>query len=160
MFIVPVQTQQTRVQRLSPENKGVSPYIPLQAGYRNKKQSSTHTWLHVTSLIISFPPCYVTFFMFQFFKFYLSALHPFLLPHYQSTGCLFLFWSSSLLHHSPLWCSDPPRVKEHHLDRGVCIFITSLHVWLFFFFIVASIMVLIGYNTRGTGRAILSMLLG
>jgi hypothetical protein len=42
LFIVPAQTQQTHVQWLSPENKGVSPYIALQAGYRSKKQSSTH----------------------------------------------------------------------------------------------------------------------
>jgi hypothetical protein len=68
------QTQQTCVQRLSPKNKGVSLYIPLQAGYRSKKQSSTHIWLHVTLLAISFPQCYVTFFMFQLFKFYLSAM--------------------------------------------------------------------------------------
>jgi hypothetical protein len=33
-FIVPAQNQHTCVQRLSPENKGVSPYTPLQAGYR------------------------------------------------------------------------------------------------------------------------------
>jgi hypothetical protein len=74
MFIVPAQTQWTRVQRLSPEKKGVSSYIPLQAGYRSKKQSTTHIRLHVTPLAISFPQCYVTFFTFQFFKFYLSAL--------------------------------------------------------------------------------------
>jgi hypothetical protein len=36
-FIVPALTQQTPVQRLSPKNKGVSPYIPLQAGYRGIK---------------------------------------------------------------------------------------------------------------------------
>jgi hypothetical protein len=36
-FILLAQIQQTRVQRLSPKNKGVSPYIPLQAGYRSKK---------------------------------------------------------------------------------------------------------------------------
>jgi hypothetical protein len=58
------------------ENKGVSPYIPLQAGYRSKKQNSTRTWLHVTSLAISFPQCYMTF-MFQFFKFYLFAMPSF-----------------------------------------------------------------------------------
>jgi hypothetical protein len=77
--IVLAQTHQTRVQKLNPENKGVSPYIPLQAGYRSKKQSFTYIWLHVTLLAISFPQCYVTFFMFQVFKFYLSAmpsLHP------------------------------------------------------------------------------------
>jgi hypothetical protein len=47
--------------RLSLKDKEVSPYIPLQTGYRSKKQSSTHIWLHVTSLAISFPQCYVTF---------------------------------------------------------------------------------------------------
>jgi hypothetical protein len=36
---------------------------------------------------------------------------------------------SSLLHHSPLWCLDPPSVKEHHLDLGICISIASLHGW-------------------------------
>jgi hypothetical protein len=42
-FIVLAETQWTRVQRLSSENKGVSPYIPLQAGYRGgKKQGLTH----------------------------------------------------------------------------------------------------------------------
>jgi hypothetical protein len=46
--------------------------MPLQAGYR-KKLSSAHLWLQVTSLAILFPQCYVTF-MFQVFKFYLSAL--------------------------------------------------------------------------------------
>jgi hypothetical protein len=63
-FIVPAQAQQTCVQRLRSENKRISDCIPLQAGYRNKKQSSTHIWLHVTSLAISLPQCYVTFFMF------------------------------------------------------------------------------------------------
>jgi hypothetical protein len=28
---------------------------------------------------------------------------------------------------------DPLRVKEHHLNLGVCIFIALLHVLLFFF---------------------------
>jgi hypothetical protein len=60
--------------KLNPKNKEVSTYVPLQAGYRSKRQSSTHLWLHVTSLAILFPQCYVTFFMFHFFKFYLSAL--------------------------------------------------------------------------------------
>jgi hypothetical protein len=76
---VPAYTQWTRVQRLSPKNKGVSPYIPLQAGYRSKKQSLTHICLHVTLWAISFPQFYVTFFMFHFFKFYVSAM-PYLPP--------------------------------------------------------------------------------
>jgi hypothetical protein len=32
----------THVQRLSPMNKGVSPYIPLQAGYISKQQGLIH----------------------------------------------------------------------------------------------------------------------
>jgi hypothetical protein len=51
--LVLAQTQRTRVQRLSSENKGVSPYRPLQAGYRSKRQGLTHIWLHVTLLASS-----------------------------------------------------------------------------------------------------------
>jgi hypothetical protein len=47
LFTVPAQTQQTRVQRLSSENKGVSSYIPLQTGCRNKKQGLIHKWLYL-----------------------------------------------------------------------------------------------------------------
>jgi hypothetical protein len=38
-FVVLAQTQLTCVQRLNPKNKGVSPYIPLQAGYRSKSKA-------------------------------------------------------------------------------------------------------------------------
>jgi hypothetical protein len=38
--------QQIPTQRLSHKNKGALPYIPLQTGYRSKKQTSTHIWLH------------------------------------------------------------------------------------------------------------------
>jgi hypothetical protein len=50
------------------EQRGL-PYMPLQAGYRSKKQRLTYIWLHATLLAISLPPplCYVTFFTFQFF---------------------------------------------------------------------------------------------
>jgi hypothetical protein len=54
-FIVPAQTQQTHVQRLNSKNKGALPYILLQAGYKSKKQSLTHTWLPATLLATS-PP--------------------------------------------------------------------------------------------------------
>jgi C-terminal processing protease CtpA/Prc len=47
-FIVLAQTQWTQVQRQSLENKGVSPDIPLQVGYRSKKQGLTHMWLHAS----------------------------------------------------------------------------------------------------------------
>jgi hypothetical protein len=29
---------------------------------------------------------------------------------------------------TPLWCLDPLKVKKHHLNLGVCIFVTSLHI--------------------------------
>jgi hypothetical protein len=54
-FIVLAQTEWTLVQRLSPENKGALPYIPLQAGYGSKKQGLTHVWLCATLLAI-YPP--------------------------------------------------------------------------------------------------------
>jgi hypothetical protein len=57
---VSAQTQQTHVQRLSPENKGVSPYIPLQADYRSKKQGLIHVWFYLI-LLATVPSCYVTF---------------------------------------------------------------------------------------------------
>jgi hypothetical protein len=47
---LPAVAQWIHIQRLSPENKGVSSYIPLQIGYRSKKQGLIHTWLHVTVL--------------------------------------------------------------------------------------------------------------
>jgi hypothetical protein len=59
-FIVPAQTQRTHVQRLSPKNKEVSPYVPLQAGYRSKKQGLIHIWLYLI-LLANLPKCYVTF---------------------------------------------------------------------------------------------------
>jgi hypothetical protein len=65
-------------------------------------------------------------FTFQFFKFYLAAL-PSLPPVSSEYSLSVSFLPSSLLHDSPLWCSDPPTVKEHHLDLGVCISIASLH---------------------------------
>jgi hypothetical protein len=48
--------------------------MPLQAGYRSKKQFLTHIWLHATLVAIPPSQCYVTFFTFQFFKFSLSAM--------------------------------------------------------------------------------------
>jgi hypothetical protein len=46
-FILPAQTQRTYVQRLSPENKGVSPYIPFQGGYRGKKKKNPQKQGHM-----------------------------------------------------------------------------------------------------------------
>jgi hypothetical protein len=49
-FIVPAQIPQTHVQRLNPENKEVSLYVPLQAGHRGnkikKKKGLAHIWLY------------------------------------------------------------------------------------------------------------------
>jgi hypothetical protein len=55
------------------EQRGL-PLYTLASRLQKQKQSLACIWLHVTSLAISFPQCYVTFFMFQFFQFYLSAL--------------------------------------------------------------------------------------
>jgi hypothetical protein len=52
---VPAQTQRTRVQRLSPKSKRGLCYRSLQVGYRSKKQSLTHMWLHATLLAPSSP---------------------------------------------------------------------------------------------------------
>jgi hypothetical protein len=54
-FIVPAQTQQTCVQRLSLENKEVSLYVSLQGGYRSKRQGLTYIWLNVTLLATFLP---------------------------------------------------------------------------------------------------------
>jgi hypothetical protein len=71
---------------------------------------------------------------FNSLRFISLLCHPFSMTSYQNTACLFLFWPSYLLYHSPFWCLDPLRVKEHHLDLEVCIFITLLYSQLFFFF--------------------------
>jgi hypothetical protein len=106
-LIVLTQTQWTRVQRLSPKNKGGLPYIPLQTGYRSKKKSSTHIWLHVTLLAISPPhtqPNYMTFFVFQFFKLCLCYAIPSPCYNFRTQTCLFLFWFSSLLQCKKVSC--------------------------------------------------------
>jgi hypothetical protein len=50
---VPAAAQRIPIQRLSSKNKGALPFIPLQAGYRSKKQSLTHIWLHASLLATS-----------------------------------------------------------------------------------------------------------
>jgi hypothetical protein len=124
---MPAMAHWIYIQRLSHENKEVSPCTPLQTSYRAKsKLSPIYGCMQLYWLLN--PQCYVTFFTFRFFKFYLPAMPsspPFHIIRKQT--CLFLFWPSPWLHYSPLWCLDPPRVKEHHLDLRVCIFIASLH---------------------------------
>jgi hypothetical protein len=125
------QTQWTCKQRLSPENKGVSPYIPLQAGYRSKKQSLTHIWLHMTLLVISFLQCYMTFLMFQFFKFISLLCHPFPLLHYQNTNLSVSFLVLLPATLFPLLMQGPNLCQRASSDLGICIFIASLHGRLF-----------------------------
>jgi hypothetical protein len=86
LFIVPAQTQQTRVQRLSPKNKGVSPFIPLQASYRSKKARSNPYMViynslgYFTPVLCVFPPpqCYVTLSMSDSSGFMSLLCHPYL----------------------------------------------------------------------------------
>jgi hypothetical protein len=99
-FIVPAQTQRIHVQSLSSENKGVSPYITLQAGYRSKEQGLIHIFNFIgyfMLMLLTFPSpqCYVAFFMFRFLRFYLSAM-PSLPPCY--------FLRPSLFSSDPLPC--------------------------------------------------------
>jgi hypothetical protein len=47
---MPATAKQIHIQRLSPENKGVSAYIRLQASCKSKKEGLTHIWLHATLL--------------------------------------------------------------------------------------------------------------
>jgi hypothetical protein len=63
-----------------------------------KKQGLTHIWLHATLLVTSLSQCYMTFFTFRFFKFYLPAVSS-LPPCYfiRTQTYLLLFWPSSLL---------------------------------------------------------------
>jgi hypothetical protein len=74
-FIVPAQTQWTRAQRLRPENKGVSPYMPLPAGYRSRKQGSSNSTGYLTLVLHNFSrsPVFVTPSTPRFLWFYLSA---------------------------------------------------------------------------------------
>jgi hypothetical protein len=130
-FIVPAQTPADLCPKAEPQEQRYLTIYTL-ASRLQKQKAKLNPHMAVTSLAISFPQCYVTF-MFQFFKFYLFAL-PSLPPVLWSEHSLFLFCPpppTFLLYLSPLWCSDPPRVKEHHLDLEVCIFVASLHVWLF-----------------------------
>jgi hypothetical protein len=104
-FILPAQMP-VECPKLSPENKGVLPYVPLQASYRGNKIKTRFNpymvicnWIGYFTLVLVpfYPYCYVTFTI-GFFRFYLSAM-PSLPPCYsiRTQVCLFLFWSSSLL---------------------------------------------------------------
>jgi hypothetical protein len=99
-------------------------------------------------------PSDLTFFTFRFFKFYLPAMPTPPPPiHYQNTARLFLFWPSSRLHHLPLWCWAPPRVKDHHLDLGGLCF-HSIITWVAVFLsIVVSITVLMDQSTKGARQS-------
>jgi hypothetical protein len=69
----------------------------LQAGSRSKKTRFNPYMVARNSLGYFTPQCYMTFFMFRFFKFSLPAMsYPLPLLHYQNTDLL-LFWPSSLL---------------------------------------------------------------
>jgi hypothetical protein len=61
-FIVPTQTQRTHVQRLSPKNKGVSPYIPCKQVAEQKARSN---------------PCII---IYNFIGYFTLVLHDFPLP--------------------------------------------------------------------------------
>jgi hypothetical protein len=53
IIIILETAQRIPIQRLSIENKGALPYIPLKAGYRSKKQSLTYICLYASLLVTS-----------------------------------------------------------------------------------------------------------
>jgi hypothetical protein len=76
----------------------------LQGGYRSKTQSSTHIWLHVTSLAISFPSAMWPS-CFPFLSLISLLCHPFPLLHYQNTNLSLSFLVTPL----------PPLYSSWHL---------------------------------------------
>jgi hypothetical protein len=106
IFIVKLEAaQQIHIQRLSPKNKGISFYIPLQAGYRSKKARFNSYIVACNSVGYFIPQCYVIFFMFRFFKFYLPAMPsppPATLSEHSLAYFSFFFLPSSLLNYSLL----------------------------------------------------------
>jgi hypothetical protein len=87
--------QRIHIQRLSPSNKEVSLYIPLQTGYRSKKQGLTCICLHVTLLTTS-PPVLRDLFTSRFFKVlspcYATLFPPATLSEHKFTTCSFFFF--------------------------------------------------------------------
>jgi hypothetical protein len=87
-FIVPAQTQETYVQRLSPKNKKVFPYIPCkQVTQAKSKAQPTYGCMWLNWLFHS-PSAMWPFLCFNFLSFVSLFCHPFSLPHYQNTACL------------------------------------------------------------------------
>jgi hypothetical protein len=117
-FIVLAQTQQTPVQSLSQEQRGLNSVGYFTLVLCNFSPSPVLCYpLHVhISQILSL--CYTS---------------PTSLLLYQNSGlvCFFLVLLPVTLF--PSLMLRPPRVKEHHLHLGVCIYIASLPVWLFSF---------------------------
>jgi hypothetical protein len=86
------------------QEQRVSPYMPLQAGYRSKNQSSTHIWLHVTSLAFHFPSAmWPACFNSLSFIYLLCHLLP--LSHCQNTSLSVSFLASPFLLQWQWWSS-------------------------------------------------------
>jgi hypothetical protein len=135
--------------KAEPQNKGLTLYT--LANRLQKQKARFHPYRVVCSSIGYFVPNTMWPSRLDFFKFYLTAMPS--LPScciIRTRTCLFLslsLWPSSLLHRSPLWCSDPPRVKEHHLDLELCIFMDH-RMSAVFLSVVASIVVLMEAEIR------------
>jgi hypothetical protein len=91
-FNVLEQTQWTRVQSLSPENRILTLYTLASRLQKQKAKFIPHMAAY------DFIGCFISYVTFSsnFLSFICLHCHLFPLPHYQNTACLFLFWSSTL----------------------------------------------------------------
>jgi hypothetical protein len=86
------------------EQRGLTLYILANRLQKQKANLNPYT-VDINLLAISFSQCYVTFFMFQFFKFYLSAM-PSLPPATLSEHKLVCFFSGP----PPCYRTTPPAL--------------------------------------------------
>jgi hypothetical protein len=71
------------------EQRGLTLYTLVSR--LQKQKAKLNIWLHVTSLAILFPSARWPS-CFNSLSFLSLLCHPFPLPHYQNTACLFFFW--------------------------------------------------------------------
>jgi hypothetical protein len=118
----------------APRTKGSHLYPCKQVTEAKSKAQPTYgcMWLH---WLFHFLSAMWLFHVSILLSFISLLCHPLPLSCCQNTSLSVSFLPPPhfLLHHSPLWCSDSLRVKEHHLDLGVCISIASLHAQPFSF---------------------------
>jgi hypothetical protein len=119
-FIMPAQTQEATFYcasmkltdscpKAEPQEQRSLTLCTLASRWQKQKARSnpymvTFNFIDYFILVLRLSPpwCYVTFLMFRFLRFYLSAMPSLPLCYFLRTQASFVFfWSSSLLHYSP-----------------------------------------------------------